>query len=254
MKFYGNAYAPTQLPASRDTNVATTSYVNTKLVDLKYVRKNNNDGNIQINGNKSFVGSIKAPTIFSITGARLATTGNVNYMIENYSLKLTSDQTVAGTKTFTGSLLVPTKSLGDNSSAVASSAFVVTELDALYAKWVQTNIESESIGGDKTFSGEIIASQFEFLFSQVASNFHMFPTTTGVVSVGGGSLKTSNAVASLTATSVNYYSTHNNNITLGGTGILCTPNTVKNAEIDSAKEISLFQNQNKKNVRIIKFL
>lgn len=51
---------------------------------------------------------------------------------DNAVVKLSGNQTISGTKTFSSSPVVPTQTYTDNSTKAASTAFVKTVLDALY--------------------------------------------------------------------------------------------------------------------------
>jgi len=72
-------------------------------------------------------GYATAPTpATSDNSTKIATTAYVkaqNYALDNAVVKLSGNQTVAGTKTFSSSPIVPTPSTGDNSTKVATTAF-----------------------------------------------------------------------------------------------------------------------------------
>ena len=77
-----------------------------------------------------------APTpATSDNSTKIATTAYVkaqNYALNNAVVKLSGNQTVAGTKTFSSSPIVPTQSTSDDSTKAANTAYVHDVLEALY--------------------------------------------------------------------------------------------------------------------------
>ncbi len=53
---------------------------------------------------------------------------------DNAVVKLTGNQTIGGTKTFSASPVVPTPAAGDNSTKAATTAYVVTYINAKFKK------------------------------------------------------------------------------------------------------------------------
>lgn len=86
------------------------------------------------------------------TGNQLSDTSNWKkvmdsedlYAFDSAVVKLTGNQTVAGTKTFSASPIAPTPTTGDNSTKVATTAFVAENSVNLY--------ENQTINGTKTFN------------------------------------------------------------------------------------------------------
>lgn len=77
------------------------------------------------------------------------------YAFDSAVVKLTGNQTIAGTKTFSVSPIAPTPTAGDNSTKVATTAFVNVALGDLNTSAVRTSGD-QTINGIKTFNSSPI--------------------------------------------------------------------------------------------------
>lgn len=77
------------------------------------------------------------------------------YAFDSAVVKLTGDQTIAGTKTFSSSPIMPTPTTGDSSTKGATTAFVTTAINALQSNAVLLS-GNQTIAGTKTFSASPI--------------------------------------------------------------------------------------------------
>ena len=94
--------------------------------------------------------------------------------IDNAVVHLSGDETMTGVKTFSSSPLVPTKSSGDSTTAVANTEFVTTADTALQTqinnKANTTDVVNltgaQTISGTKTFTGGVTMSSSTLLAKQ----------------------------------------------------------------------------------------
>ena len=101
---------------------STTSIGTISSTELGYI-----DGvtsNIQNQLNSKNPNLVSGTNIKTINGSTILESGNINLV------DLTTDQTIAGVKTFSSSPIVPTPTTGDNSTKVATTAFVKAKSEA----------------------------------------------------------------------------------------------------------------------------
>lgn len=77
------------------------------------------------------------------------------YAFDSAVVKLTGNQTIAGTKTFSSSPIAPTPTAGDSSTKVATTAFATTAINALSNTCVKLS-GNQTISGTKTFNSSPI--------------------------------------------------------------------------------------------------
>jgi microcystin-dependent protein len=78
------------------------------------------------------------------------------YAFDSAVVKLTGNQTIAGTKTFSVSPIAPTPTSGDSSTKVATTSFATTAINALSNTCVKLS-GNQTISGTKTFNSSPIA-------------------------------------------------------------------------------------------------
>lgn len=88
--------------------------------------------------------------------------------VASVSVKTVDDQSIAGIKTFTSSPVVPTATLGDNSTKTANTAFVATALAAVNGTVVHL-AGDEVITGNKTFTGTVTLPENQVLPSSTVA-------------------------------------------------------------------------------------
>lgn len=114
---------------------------------------------------------------------------------------LTGNETVAGTKTFSSSPIAPTPTTGDNTTKVATTAFVKTTADASAATAVadraRVSLTATQSGAGVSIDFTGVASwakRITVIFTELSTNGSNNP----VIQVGSGSLKTTGYAGSQT--------------------------------------------------------
>jgi hypothetical protein len=154
--FTGTPTAPTPISASNDTSIATTSFVTSKVSSLAPLNS------------PAFTGTPTAPTPLSTSNdTSIATTSFVTSKLGGIGgfVDLTSNQTIAGTKTFTGQLvlnfsqnqLVLKNGSESNSILITVPAALtanrtITIPDVGFSGAVVLNVGPQNISGVKTFT------------------------------------------------------------------------------------------------------
>ena len=144
----GDVYTKAPTPASSDnsTQIATTAFVKDVLPTVNNatltIQKNGiNVETFTANAGSDVTVNITVPTdtndltngagfITGINSNDIATALGYTAANDSEVVKLSSDQTIAGTKTFSSSPVVPTPVSSDNSTKIATTAFIKSVLSA----------------------------------------------------------------------------------------------------------------------------
>jgi hypothetical protein len=128
---------------------------NSKYVDLNVYRKDGTSYGARIDGN-SGTNDCLTTASSSTTDTILATKGWVNNPeVSKNVVHRSGDETIGGLKTFTTSPVVPTPSETDNSTKVATTAWVTSKLASAIDTDAVHKSGNEEISGIKTFTNEI---------------------------------------------------------------------------------------------------
>jgi hypothetical protein len=145
----------------------------------------------------SFTGTVSLPTPFNLGGTSVTTTGTeLNYLdgvagttgTSNSNLVLSASPTFTGTPTLPTGTIATTQAFGDNSTALATTAFVQSE----------TPSYSRVTGANATTTGQSLTNITGLTFAAAAGTTYEFEA---VLSVG------TNAVTTGTGYGVNYSGT-----------------------------------------------
>jgi len=208
--FYGNAVALTQFTDDNSTKLATTAYVKNQayatlasptfsgiatIPTATISQKLSVTGDASLNGNTTFTGkttSITAPT--SDNSTTIATTAyvkNQGYATlagANFtgSISTTNDITVAGSTnlrgpvtvtadmSLNGNVLAPTQSIADNSTRVATTAYVQNQAYATLASPALTGIPTAPTASIGSFTTQIATT--EYVRNEVTSFINSIPS------------------------------------------------------------------------------
>lgn len=137
-------YAPSTPSGSTGTEIVTADFV-TNLVQTP------------VPENALFTDTVTTATTSgsgNVVTAVSASNGALTVTKGSTAVLTSGNQTVAGTKTFSASPVVPTATAGDSSTKAASTAFVANAVSTADASVVHTT-GAETVGGIKTFSDDI---------------------------------------------------------------------------------------------------
>ena len=99
-------------------------------------------------------------TATAYSGVLPISNGGTGSATQNF-VDLTSDQSIAGAKTFTGTPLAPTATAGTNTTQIATTAFVANAVSTATSGNFVDLTTAQTIAGTKTFSSDLIVNGIE---------------------------------------------------------------------------------------------
>lgn len=202
--FTGVPTAPTAVPGTNTTQIATTAFVGTTLGGYLPITGGTITGNLTVNGTTTLVGASTAPTVATANNStNIATTAFVkaqNYLTGNQTITISGDASGSGTTAIPLTLATVNSNVGTfNNVTVNGKGLVTAASNIAYLTGNQTITLSGDISGSGTTS---------------------ITTTLPNVNANVGTFQgiTVNAKGQVTAAANQGYLTGNQTITISGDG------------------------------------